>query len=114
MSRLFSSLLRRVTGIPGNIETPESRGASFRGKGSGIQPDAGRPSVVSGSDHIFEGAIMTREESMSKLTKLTSAFAAASVGLAMMQFMVIQVIGLVLIFVFPQIALWLPTLIYGE
>ena len=32
----------------------------------------------------------------------------------MMQFMVIQVIGLVLIFVFPQIALWLSTLIYGE
>ena len=32
----------------------------------------------------------------------------------MMQFMVIQVIGLILIFVFPQIALWLPTLIYGE
>ena len=30
----------------------------------------------------------------------------------MMKFMVIQVIGLVLIFVFPQIALWLPTLIY--
>ena len=34
--------------------------------------------------------------------------------LGMMQCMVIQVIGLVLIFVFPQIALWLPTLIYGE
>ncbi len=34
--------------------------------------------------------------------------------LGMTQFMVIQVIGLVLIFVFPQIALWLPTLIYGE
>ena len=34
--------------------------------------------------------------------------------LGMMQFMVIQVIGLVLIFVFPQIALWLPTMIYGE
>ena len=32
----------------------------------------------------------------------------------MRQFMVIQVIDLVLIFVFPQIALWLPTLIYGE
>ena len=32
----------------------------------------------------------------------------------MMQFIVIQVIGLVLIFVFPQIALWLPNLIYGE
>ena len=32
----------------------------------------------------------------------------------MMKFMVIQVIGLVLIFVFPQIATWLPTLIYGE
>ncbi len=33
--------------------------------------------------------------------------------LGMMQFMVIQVIGLVLIFLFPQIALWLPKLIYG-
>ena len=32
----------------------------------------------------------------------------------MMKFMVIRVIGLVLIFVFPQIAMWLPTLIYGE
>ena len=32
----------------------------------------------------------------------------------MMKFMVIQVIGLVLIFVFPQIAMRLPTLIYGE
>ena len=32
----------------------------------------------------------------------------------MMKFMVTQVIGLVLIFVFPQIAMWLPTLIYGE
>ena len=32
----------------------------------------------------------------------------------MMQFMVFQVIGLVLIFVFPQIALWLTTVIYGE
>ena len=34
--------------------------------------------------------------------------------LGTMQFMVIQVIGLILIFMFPQIALWLPTLIYGE
>ena len=34
--------------------------------------------------------------------------------LGMMQFMVIQVAGLIMIFVFPQIALWLPTLIYGE
>jgi TRAP-type C4-dicarboxylate transport system permease large subunit len=32
----------------------------------------------------------------------------------MMKFMVVQVIGLVLIFVYPQIAMWLPTLIYGE
>ena len=32
----------------------------------------------------------------------------------MMQFLVIQVIGLVLIFFFPQIALWLKTMIYGE
>ncbi len=31
----------------------------------------------------------------------------------MMQFMVLQVIGLILIIVFPQIALWLPTYIYG-
>ena len=34
--------------------------------------------------------------------------------LGMMQFMVIQMIGLILIFIFPQIALWLPTLIYGD
>ncbi len=33
--------------------------------------------------------------------------------LGMMQFMVIQVIGLVLIFMFPQIALWLPNYLYG-
>ena len=32
----------------------------------------------------------------------------------MMKFMVIQVIGLVLIFVFPQIAMWLKTMFYGE
>jgi TRAP-type mannitol/chloroaromatic compound transport system permease large subunit len=34
--------------------------------------------------------------------------------IGMMQFMVIQLIGLILIFVFPQIALWLPTLLYGN
>lgn len=34
--------------------------------------------------------------------------------LGMMQFMVIQLIGLTLIFVFPQIALWLPNYIYGN
>jgi TRAP-type mannitol/chloroaromatic compound transport system permease large subunit len=32
----------------------------------------------------------------------------------MMQFMVIQVIGLILIIVFPQIALWLPAYLYGQ
>ncbi len=31
----------------------------------------------------------------------------------MMQFMVIQLIGLILVFSFPQIALWLPEMIYG-
>ncbi len=34
--------------------------------------------------------------------------------LGMMQFMVIQLIGLALIFTFPQIALWLPEYIYGK
>ena len=34
--------------------------------------------------------------------------------IGMMQFMVIQLIGLILIFMFPQIALWLPTLLYGN
>lgn len=34
--------------------------------------------------------------------------------LGMMQFMVIQMIGLILIFVFPDIALWLPEYIYGN
>ncbi|MEM1431118.1 MAG: TRAP transporter large permease subunit [Pseudomonadota bacterium] len=33
--------------------------------------------------------------------------------LGMMQFMVIQVLGLILIFLFPQIALWLPNLVGG-
>ncbi|HCV62110.1 MAG TPA: mannitol transporter, partial [Alphaproteobacteria bacterium] len=32
----------------------------------------------------------------------------------MMQFMVIQLIGLTLIFMFPEIALWLPEYIYGK
>ncbi len=34
--------------------------------------------------------------------------------IGMMQFMVLQVIGLILIVIFPQIALWLPTLLYGN
>ena len=32
----------------------------------------------------------------------------------MMQFMLIQLFGLALIILFPQIALWLPAVIYGE
>ena len=34
--------------------------------------------------------------------------------IGMMQFMVIQLIGLILIISFPQIALWLPEYIYGK
>ena len=34
--------------------------------------------------------------------------------LGMMQFMVIQLIGLIMIFLFPQIALWLPEYMYGS
>ena len=34
--------------------------------------------------------------------------------IGMMQFMVLQLIGLILIVVFPQIALWLPQYIYGS
>ena len=34
--------------------------------------------------------------------------------MGMMQFMVIQVIGLIAIVLFPQIALWLPEMIYGK
>ena len=34
--------------------------------------------------------------------------------LGMMQFMVIQLIGLALIFIFPQLVLWLPAMIYGQ
>ena len=34
--------------------------------------------------------------------------------LGMMQCMVIQLIGLALIMVFPQIVLWLPGVMYGE
>ncbi len=34
--------------------------------------------------------------------------------IGMMQFMVLQVIGLILIIIFPQIALWLPLYLYGS
>jgi len=34
--------------------------------------------------------------------------------LGMMQFMVIQVIGLIIIILYPKIVLWLPTLLYGQ
>ncbi|MEM0945158.1 MAG: TRAP transporter large permease subunit, partial [Pseudomonadota bacterium] len=34
--------------------------------------------------------------------------------LGMMQFMLIQLLGLILVFVFPGIALWLPAYIYGQ
>ena len=34
--------------------------------------------------------------------------------LGMMQFMVLQVIGLIIIIIFPKIVLWLPTLLYGQ
>jgi TRAP-type mannitol/chloroaromatic compound transport system permease large subunit len=30
----------------------------------------------------------------------------------MVDFMILQVVGLVLLFLFPQIALWLPSLLY--
>jgi len=33
--------------------------------------------------------------------------------IGMMQFMVLQIIGLILIIVFPKLVLWLPTMIYG-
>jgi len=32
----------------------------------------------------------------------------------MLQFMLIQLIGLALIIIFPQLALWLPNLLYGQ
>ena len=34
--------------------------------------------------------------------------------LGMMQFMVIQLIGLTLIFIFPQIVLWMPNQVFGQ
>jgi len=34
--------------------------------------------------------------------------------LGMMQFMVLQVIGLIIIIIFPQIVLWLPAYLYGQ
>ncbi len=38
----------------------------------------------------------------------------ADIYKGMLQFMGIQLIGLILVFVFPQLALWLPELIYGQ
>ena len=34
--------------------------------------------------------------------------------IGMMQFMVLQVFGLILIIIFPKLVLWLPTLLYGQ
>jgi TRAP-type mannitol/chloroaromatic compound transport system permease large subunit len=34
--------------------------------------------------------------------------------LGMMQFMVLQIIGLIIIIIFPQIVLWLPVYLYGQ
>jgi TRAP-type mannitol/chloroaromatic compound transport system permease large subunit len=34
--------------------------------------------------------------------------------LGMMQFMVIQIIGLLLVIIFPELALWLPTYLGGK
>ena len=34
--------------------------------------------------------------------------------LGMMQFMVLQIIGLIIIIIFPKIVLWLPTVLYGQ
>ena len=34
--------------------------------------------------------------------------------LGMMQFMVLQVIGLIIIIIFPKIVLWLPQVLYGQ
>ncbi len=60
---------------------------------------------------------------MSKLIKLRMGVAAACVApetdlkdiyLGMMQFMVIKLIGMALIFMLPKIALWLPTNINGQ
>ena len=38
----------------------------------------------------------------------------ADIYKGMLQFMVIQLIGLSLVFIFPQLALWLPNMIYGQ
>jgi TRAP-type C4-dicarboxylate transport system permease large subunit len=32
----------------------------------------------------------------------------------MVDFMILQMVGLLLLFFFPQIALWLPNLLYGK
>ena len=38
----------------------------------------------------------------------------ADIYKGMMQFMVLQLIGLILVILFPAIALWLPELLYGK
>ena len=34
--------------------------------------------------------------------------------IGMMQFMILQIIGLVIIIIFPKIVLWLPSMLYGQ
>ena len=80
----WAKALHSVAKILWKADNSVRSGAAFQEHGSDMQPGVGGPSVTTGSDRINEGTMMTREESMSKLTKLTSAFAAASVGLAML------------------------------
>ena len=48
------------------------------------------------------------------LKGVVPSWALKDIYLGMMQFMVIQVIGLVIIILYPKIVLWLPTLLYGQ
>jgi len=59
-------------------------------------------------------AISTRGLSAYFLKGVVPEWDLKDIYMGMMQFMVLQVIGLILIVIFPQIALWLPTYLYGN
>jgi len=80
----WAAALYSAAEILWKADKSRSNGTAFWEHGSDIEPVVGGPSVATGSDRIIEGVMMTREESMSKITKLTSAVAAAGVGLAML------------------------------
>jgi TRAP-type mannitol/chloroaromatic compound transport system permease large subunit len=48
------------------------------------------------------------------LRAVAPAWGLGQIYRGMLDFMILQVIGLIVVFMFPQVALWLPELLFGR